>query len=106
MASTLREEEQAAVLRVIHSIPRGKVAAYGQVAELAGLPGRARWVGRLLSQLPAGSTVPWFRVINASGRLSFAPGSIDYQRQRQHLEREGVVFDGETIRLKLFRWNP
>lgn len=105
-ASASKSEEHAAVLKVIHSIPAGKVASYGQVAELAGLPGRARWVGRVLSQLPTNSKVPWYRVINASGRISFPAQSRAYETQRKQLEAEGVVFSGDKIRLSQFRWNP
>lgn len=97
---------EPAILLVISKIPRGRVACYGQIAELAGLPGRARLVGRLLSRLPEGSTVPWHRVINASGRISMPPGSRAYHRQKQRLEQEGIVFAGERIRLKLYQWQP
>ena len=50
------------------AIPAGHVLSYGQLAELAGLGRAARWVGRTLSQLPDGSTLPWHRVVAASGR--------------------------------------
>ena len=58
------------VWQVIALIPKGRVATYGQVAELAGFPGGARRVGRILSQLPSGSRIPWHRVVNASGGIS------------------------------------
>lgn len=90
---------------VINSIPRGKVLTYGQVAQMAGYPRMARAVGRALKELPKGSQLPWFRVINAKGELSFASQSASYQRQRQALEAEGVVFIGHKISLKDYRWN-
>ena len=91
---------------VISRIPPGKVASYGDIVKLAGLPGRARLVGKLLSRLPAGSTIPWHRVINARGEISFACDSSNYHRQRRALEAEGVEFRGARIRLAQHRWKP
>ena len=79
---------------------------YGQLAALAGMPGRARWVGRVLSQLPEGSQLPWYRVINAQGRLSFPPGSAAAARQQALLSGEGVEFSASgRINLKRFGLN-
>lgn len=75
----------------VSEIPRGRVASYGQVARMAGLPGRARLVGTALKQLPDDSQVPWHRVINAAGRISFPPTSPDWERQHQRLLDEGVI---------------
>jgi methylated-DNA-protein-cysteine methyltransferase-like protein len=95
------------IWQVIAMIPRGRVATYGQVAELAGLPGNARRVGRLLSQLPSGSRIPWHRVINASGAISLPRRSDGFARQRSRLVREGVkVSSTGRIALRQFRWNP
>ena len=89
-----------AICRAVEQIPRGRVASYGQVAELAGLPGRARLVGRVLAHLPPGSELPWHRVVNARGELSL-PGS-GAQRQRERLEAEGVGFSpAGRIRLRV-----
>ncbi|MBU2038098.1 MGMT family protein [Thalassolituus sp. ST750PaO-4] len=87
-------------------IPAGSVVTYGQLAALAGMPGRARWVGRVLSQLPEGSQLPWYRVINAQGRLSFPPGSAAAARQQALLNGEGVEFSASgRINLKRFGLN-
>jgi methylated-DNA-protein-cysteine methyltransferase-like protein len=93
--------EWALICEAVQSIPRGRVASYGQVAELAGLPGRARMVGRVLSLLPPNSRVPWQRVVNARGELSLTgePGA----KQRRLLEREGVRF-GPSGRVDLRRF--
>jgi methylated-DNA-protein-cysteine methyltransferase related protein len=80
----------AQICQAVQAIPRGRVASYGQVAQLAGLPGRARLVGRVLSLLPPDSGVPWQRVVNARGELSLR--GADAARQRRLLEREGVKF--------------
>ena len=74
---------------IIQQIPKGCVATYGQVAELAGLPGCARMVGRTLSQLPSGSQLPWHRVIAASGKISLPENSDSFIEQKQRLADEG-----------------
>jgi methylated-DNA-protein-cysteine methyltransferase-like protein len=87
----------------VRRIPRGRVATYGQIAALAGIPNGARQVGYAMHALPAGSRVPWHRVINAQGAISLrANGSAD-RKQRAMLEREGVRFDAAG-RIDLVRW--
>ena len=87
---------------VVASIPAGRVASYGQVAELAGLPGGARRVGRSLAGLPADSRLPWHRVINAAGRVSLRGAAGE--RQRQRLQDEGVTFTDGRVNLDLYKW--
>lgn len=101
---SLREK----IYAVIRRIPPGKVATYGQVAALAGLPRRARMVGQALRSTPEGLDLPWQRVINAGGRIS-ARGGIGWEEgyQRHLLEEEGVVFDERgRIELERFGWDP
>lgn len=96
----------APVYAVVRRIPRGKVATYGQVAALAGRPRQARQVGYALHALPAGSDVPWHRVVNAAGRLSLTPDSGGIE-QRLRLLAEGVtVTEGGRIPMAGFRWEP
>lgn len=76
----------------VASIPPGRVATYGQVAEAAGLPGRARLVGRALRELPEGSPIPWHRVVGAGGRISPRGDGQGEREQRLLLADEGVVF--------------
>lgn len=95
------------IYAVVRRIPQRRVASYGQVAALAGLPGRARQVGYALAALPDGSDVPWQRVVNARGEVSerSEPGRDHYQRHR--LEEEGVEFDSQgRIDLARFAWEP
>lgn len=95
------------IYAVVRRIPRGKVASYGQVAKLAGLPGRARQVGYAMFALPKGTTVPWQRVINAQGRVSRRriPGAE--LTQRVLLEREGVWFSASgRVDLNRSGWKP
>ena len=96
------------VYAVVRRIPRGRVATYGQVAALAGLPGQARFVGYALAALPAGSGVAWQRVINAQGRVSARRGSSGAEAlQAAMLRSEGVRFGREgSIALAAFRWRP
>ena len=98
------ESDASRIIAAIKKIPRGKVCPYGVVAEVAGLPRRARLVGTVLRQTPASKGVPWFRVINASGRISFPQGSDAYARQRKHLEAEGVDFVGGRVDLERYGW--
>ncbi|OWY41059.1 hypothetical protein CEK28_01970 [Xenophilus sp. AP218F] len=84
-------EFQQRVIALLRQVPPGRVCTYGGLAQLAGYPRHSRHVGRLLSHLPEGVTVPWFRVVGAGGRLS-RPGSEHADWQRLLLEEEGVVF--------------
>jgi methylated-DNA-protein-cysteine methyltransferase-like protein len=93
------------IYAVVRLIPRGRVATYGQVAALAGLPRHARQVGYALQALPDGMDVPWQRVINSKGEISARPHPYAEQQQRALLEREGVVFDANgRISLPRFGW--
>ncbi len=95
------------IYQVVSCIPRGKVASYGQVAALAGLPGRARQVGYAMHALPRGTRVPWQRVINAQGMVSRRRIAGAELSQRILLEREGIKFGpGAKIPLEVFGWKP
>lgn len=96
------------IYAVVRRIPRGRVATYGQVATLAGLPGQARLIGYALSAVPAHSNVPWHRVINAAGRVSLRRTELDSGvTQRLLLEREGIHFDsGGRADLERYGWRP
>src|SRR3954470_19697984 len=99
------EGSHARIHRVVSRIPRGRVATYGQVARLAGLARQARLVGYAMHALPAGTRVPWQRVVNAKGEISL-PGQ-SAARQRNLLEAEGVRFDARgRIDLDRFLWRP
>jgi methylated-DNA-protein-cysteine methyltransferase related protein len=78
---------------VVRRIPRGRVATYGQVAEIAGLEGHARQVGYALHNLPESSRIPWHRVVNARGEISARTGGDSHELQRMLLEAEGVELD-------------
>ena len=86
---------------VVARIPRGKVATYGQVAELAGFPGAARQAAWALH---ASRGLPWHRVLAAGGRIAL-PGHHGLD-QRLRLEAEGVTFRGQKVRMDLHAWKP
>ena len=98
-----QSDNYSRIYAVVRGIPRGRVATYGQVAQLAGLSGHARQVGYALHSMATDRPVPWHRVVNVRGEISprSEPGSDLIQRQL--LEREGVVFD-DADRLKLSRY--
>jgi methylated-DNA-protein-cysteine methyltransferase-like protein len=100
----MQAEARTSVIQVIAAIPLGKVCSYGRVARLAGLPNHARYVGTVLRQLPSDSTLPWHRVVNSTGQISFPEGSEKYQLQRTKLEREGVLFHNNKIPLQQYLW--
>ncbi|EIJ41215.1 putative methylated DNA-protein cysteine methyltransferase [Beggiatoa alba B18LD] len=89
---------------IVQQIPVGNVASYGQIARLAGLPRQARLVGYALHHLPPDSDVPWFRVLNAQGKISFPLDSDLYLWQKQLLEAEGVIFWQGKVDLQQFGW--
>ena len=106
IASPQGDEAAVAICAVIRRIPEGWVATYGQVAALAGLPRRARLVGRILQDLGPGTDIPWHRVVNANGAVSYSPSRNGGDAlQRRLLEREGVEFDDrDRFNLERFRW--
>ncbi len=99
-----------AIYRVVRRIPRGRVATYGQVAELAGIPGGARVAGAAMKTSSAADGVPWQRVVGKAGKLRARIAIHDpvgAAIQRQLLEREGVdVGDRGLVALDRFGWLP
>jgi methylated-DNA-protein-cysteine methyltransferase-like protein len=95
------------IYTVVRQIPQGRVATYGQIADLAGFPGQARLVGYALYQVDMKtSNIPWHRVINAKGEVSHSPfrHGTDYL-QRSLLEDEGIEFTPEgKISLQTYLW--
>ena len=107
MAPAARSSSYPKIYAVVSRIPKGRVATYGQVAVLAGLPRQARLVGYALHTLPADSDVPWHRVVNAAGKISLRGDGLGHDElQAQLLRREGVRFVNSAIPLDRFRWEP
>ena len=81
----------------VAGIPKGSVMSYGEVARQSGMPRHARFVSQALRKAPRNLKLPWHRVVNAQGRISFPQGSDAHKLQLSRLKREGVRFKGNTI---------
>ena len=90
------------VWQVVEGIPRGHVLTYGEVARLAGMSRAARRVSQALRRAPREMDLPWHRVINSQGKISFPEDSSGYKEQKELLEEEGVVFLKGKIDLDRF----
>ena len=99
---TLRQR----IFTIVKEIPKGYIATYGQVANLAGLPGYARVVGQTLSKLPRDTQLPWHRVISAAGKISVLEDSESFLEQKKRLLNEGITFTKTRINLKEYQWQP
>ena len=98
-------ENYRRIYDVVRRIPKGRVATYGQVARLAGLPRHARLVGYALNALPNGTPLPWFRVVNAKGQVSIRSNGVGHDRlQARILRAEGVRFLRGAVPLSRYRW--
>lgn len=94
------------IWETIAEIPRGSVANYGQVAEIAGIPRGARQVGYALRHAPDGADLPWHRVLRSTGTSAFERGSRLYRLQRDRLADEGVIMANGKVDMQRFRWRP
>lgn len=103
-ASGAVKPEHEAIVRVIASIPSGRVASYGEIAARAGLPRHARLVGRVLGDAGAEAKLPWHRVLRSDGRFAFKPGSRAFREQRARLIDEGVAVKAGRVDLDLYGW--
>ncbi len=100
------QDNRDRIVAMIRLIPRGRVATYGQIARLAGIPKNSRQVGYVLKTLPTGDSVPWFRVVNSKGEISQRGNGESQSVQRLALEEEQVEFDARgRVLLKRFQWN-
>ncbi|PCJ43618.1 MAG: cysteine methyltransferase [SAR86 cluster bacterium] len=94
------------IWQTVLAIPVGKVSSYGQIADLAGLPGRARLVGRCMGYAPKEMKVPWYRVLRANGQLAFKAGSSSSLKQTGLLQEEGVAVIKNRVNMNEYRWQP
>ncbi len=94
------------ILEVIARIPYGKVASYGQVAKMAGLPKHARLVGYVLKNLDDDVAIPWFRVINSQGKISLSKLNEKGENiQKLKLLDEGINILNDKVNMKVYAWN-
>ncbi len=85
------------IVAAIAAVPRGEIAGYGEIARRAGLPGRARWVARLLSE-SKGLDLPWHRILRSDGRIAFPADDARFAEQVQRLRAEGVAVENGRVR--------
>lgn len=105
MTQSSSKELAQLILQVVALIPYGKVATYGQIAKMAGLPKHARLVGRVLQQVED-KPLPWYRVINSQGKISLS--KLDAQGDNLQiikLQAENIVVNAGKINLKLYQWD-
>lgn len=101
-----QQEAFEKIWATIRRIPLGRVATYGQVAAEAGFPKRPRLTAQALAHVPPGMEIPWYRVINAQGRIAIPEGSRGHREQQRRLRAEGVKFEGKRVDLETYRWQP
>ncbi len=99
-----QEQRREAIYLALAQVPKGKVITYGNLAKLAGMPNGARLAGKLMCGLPAGSRLPWHRVINSQGKLSLPQDSDSYREQLKRLQKEGVEIINGKIKLSVYAY--
>ncbi len=106
MAESIVKELAPMIFQVIAQIPYGRVASYGQIARLAGIPKHSRLVGYVLKHMDADSSLPWYRVINSQGKISLSKLNDQGQNiQAQLLLAEGILVIGDKVKMKEFQWD-
>ena len=101
-----RDTRMRRIWETIQDIPRGCVANYGQIAEIAGIPRGARQVGYALRHTPTGMELPWHRVVTSSGKSAFDPNSRHFKTQRARLANEDVAVVNGKVDMNKYRWAP
>lgn len=94
------------IWHVVALVPQGHVSSYGKIADLAGLPGRARYVSRALKLAPDHLNLPWHRVINSQGKIAFPEATPAFIEQLQLLRSEGIAVNRGKIKLSNYEWQP
>lgn len=94
----------ARVYEVVRTIPHGRVLGYGHVAAALGSPRAARQVGYALAALPAGSDVPWWRVIRSDGSIALQGDPARGPLQARLLMDEGVPVEDHRVDMARARW--
>jgi methylated-DNA-protein-cysteine methyltransferase-like protein len=105
MTQILISEFTKSVIEKIRQIPEGKVATYKQIAELSGKPQGSRGVAWILHSCSTVYQLPWHRVLNSKGSISFESNSFNFRKQKRLLEKEGVAFkSGGQLSLAKYQW--
>jgi len=93
-----------AIYEIVKRVPCGRVSTYGQIASLVGISD-ARKVGYAMNSLERDDGVPWHRVINSKGKISLRDPFMA-EVQRQMLGSEGIEFEGDSVDLSAYLWDP
>jgi methylated-DNA-protein-cysteine methyltransferase-like protein len=101
---TANNECRDAILACLTKVPYGKVSSYGEIAKLAGHPGKARYVAYILKNLPKESTIPWHRIINSQGKIAFPIDTDKYNEQSKRLREEGIPVPLTKSTHREFSW--
>ncbi len=101
-----RDTRMQRIWETIQDIPKGTVANYGQIAEIAGIPRGARQVGYALRHSPKDLELPWHRVLTSSGKSAFDPDSRHFRMQCDRLADEGVPMINGKVNMDKYRWEP
>lgn len=96
----------AKIWHIVAMIPQGKISSYGKIADYAGLPGRARYVSKALKLAPEHLSLPWHRVLNSQGKISFEKNSVSFQEQMELLRIEGITVNCGKVSLSEYLWRP
>lgn len=104
--SGTEQNRYAQIWQTVKQIPFGQVASYGQIADLAGLPGRSRLVGKALGAVPHCYHLPWYRVLRSNGQIAFPAGSAVAEKQKELLQKENIVVVNNRVKMKDFQWLP
>lgn len=95
------------VIKIVKTIPHGKVVSYGQVALMAGVPRAAQAVGQVLHSTNVEDNIPWWRVINNAGRISTKCLEHTADMQKELLQNEGIMVTKKLkIDIEKFRYRP
>ena len=94
------QQARERLLLTVNSIPLGRVSSFGRIAAAAGFPRRARWVGRVLSQLPADTSIPWHRVLGHNGEITCPRNDIASDR----LTEEGIAVNHRKVDMRKYVW--
>ena len=94
------------ILQILAAVPCGRVASYGQIAELAGVPRGARLVASVLRNNPAAGDLPWHRILNARGCIAIPPGDPARAEQLARLRAESIAVLRGRVDLARFGWQP
>ena len=95
------------VIKVVKSVPKGKVVSYGQVALYVGIPRAARQVGWTLNRMKGAEDAPWWRVVNNQGRISIKGSKYTAADQMDLLRKESIeISDDLTFDIEKYRFVP